>query len=183
MGLWVSYYTELVRIDCVAETWCEKAGASEPFAQHIQFYNMKEFAERAPNLPQYTNVESPRTVLHGCYRAEREEGFSAGSYGTYNAWRNELATRMHGVDARTIWDDDTFRGKAFYDLISFSDCEGTISGDVAEKLARDFEENREEIFTKGTHTDEGEQWFRRVYDCFAEAFRAAAKHNGAVEFC
>ena len=85
------------------------------------------------------------------YKAEYSMGFRAGSYGGYNAWREDLAklagypktpvdrgfgsvAEMHSGGA---WGTDH---GPFWELISFSDCEGTIGPVVSAKLAKDFAE-------------------------------------------
>lgn len=76
----------------------------------------------------------------GWYRVSGEHlSFRAGSYSGYNAWRNWLANTFVATSAETIWDRrDEFREAPFFELIAFSDCEGTIGPKAAANLAADF---------------------------------------------
>ncbi len=72
----------------------------------------------------------------GFYLFEDSMGFRAGSYGGYNGWRSTLAT-VGGYTA-----DDAHSGKVlagpFFELVNFSDCEGTIGPVTSAKLLNDF---------------------------------------------
>lgn len=114
-----------------------------------------------------------------------------GSYSTYNRWRNDLAMAIHGVSAETIWQDPhSFEGKAFVELIDFSDCEGVIGAEVAEKLYQDFVEH-EKKFKVWTMTQwlqvadsasEDDLWWDEIYEDFMKALDVARK-DGALIFC
>ncbi len=76
-------------------------------------------------------------MREGFYAVEgRISRFSAGSYSSYNAWRARLASMM-GLEVRAIW-DGSVTAPAFGELIDFSDCDGSIGGETAAKLAGDF---------------------------------------------
>jgi hypothetical protein len=104
-----------------------------------------------------------------------------GSYSSYTFWREHLA-KIAGYPPnkgtryfpRT---DSVFRadGGDFWELLCFSDCEGTIDAQTSEKLSNDFEKYRDKI------TGQSEN-FIYIYDMFARAF-AKAKNNGCVMFC
>ncbi len=121
----------------------------------------------------------------GMYRARESFSFRAGSYGGYNKWRNELA-KLAGypqrplVDRRGVrelhaqgaWETDS---GPFWELINFSDCEGSIGPKTSAKLAKDFAEHQ----TKAeAHPDE---WFRELYAEWRKAFEMAAD-GGVVTF-
>lgn len=115
-------------------------------------------------------------------------GFSAGSYFTYSFWRNELARRA-GYPADPAQREShrhsggawQASGGPFFELINFSDCEGTIGPIVAAKIARDFAEHEAEILqaTDRTHFPAG--YFAEQYGKWRRAFEMAAD-GGAVSF-
>ena len=79
--------------------------------------------------------ETDQTMTHA---------FRAGSYSGYNVFRSVLAQCTLGVISDEVWaDPDKWMSKPFYELINFSDCEGTIGTKVSAKLYHDFKENRE----------------------------------------
>lgn len=66
-------------------------------------------------------------------------GFRAGSYGGYNAFREELSRLALGVEPEEVWQDpDRFRDRPFFELINFADNEGTIGSEAAADLHADF---------------------------------------------
>jgi hypothetical protein len=88
------------------------------------------------------------------------------------------------VEASAVWEDPTsFEGRPGYEMIDFSDCEGTISSSVADKLHQDLVENRDvfkahliEVFGNG-HLQVA--WSMETYDNFIYAFELASE-NGVV---
>lgn len=130
-------------------------------------YVNPDFSERADGLK------------GGFYKVEGEGGsFRAGSYSGYNRWRGALA-QLVGVTDRGV-----FEGRhpncPFHDLINFSDCEGAIGPKTSAKLAAEFESWRERA-QKFAATTGDPEWFMRIYDDFAEAFKTAA-NDGFVSF-
>ena len=110
--------------------------------------------------------------------------FHAGTYGGYNKWRDELARRAVGLPAATVWEDPSrFVEAPFFELINFSDCEGTIWPDAASDLATDFGALRDRIAGQPLADPQEEAWFIDVYDQFQEAFELAARGGGLVLFC
>lgn len=75
-----------------------------------------------------------------------EHYFRAGSYSTYNQFRNHLSEALLGVPASSVWEDETsFEGKPGYEMINFSDCSGVIGWTEAQKLHNDLVVNREKF--------------------------------------
>jgi len=116
--------------------------------------------------------------------------FRAGSYGGYNMWREMLTVAIWGVTPKEAWPDpEKWRGKPFFELIFFSDCEGAITGKVCERLALDFGtregEIREAIRRNAwSRNDSYQHWddiFWEKYDDWKTAFEMAAP-EGAVVF-
>lgn len=109
------------------------------------------------------------------YRTDGETfEFRAGSYGGYNAWRRQLAALV-GAEPEQIWRHP--KPGPFFELIAFSDAEGTIGAAVSKKLAADFAEW--ESRAEKRYADDG--WFIQQYGRWRRAFEIAAK-GGAVSF-
>ena len=113
----------------------------------------KEFAARFEGLE-----ELP-------YNAEKGIGFRAGSYSGYGAWRAELAAFVGVQDLEYFWarldqmvklGEPEPAGMPFWQLLHFSDCEGTIGPDACKALAKDFAawEERAEEYAKKKHEAE-----------------------------
>ena len=120
-----------------------------------------------------------------CYEvAGADIGFRAGSYSGYNKWREALALRALGLPAFTVWNDPSrFVELPFFELINFSDGQGTIGPEAASDLATDFSAQRARIAAQPLADPEEEAWFMHVYDQFQEAFELAASGGGLVLFC
>ena len=121
------------------------------------------------------------------YSFARSMDFRAGSYSGYNAWRDELA-KLAGYPKAACTTQATSRRRSctplaaweategsFWELIHFSDCDGTLGASVAAKLSRDFEEYQAKA---DAHPD---KWFRDLYRTWRSAFNMAAQ-GGAVDF-
>lgn len=108
--------------------------------------------------------------------------FRAGSYGGYNAWRDDLARYAGYGSAGAVWNGDV-DATAFLELINFTDCDGIIGPVVAAKLAVDFTENEEVIRAKVTaeRDDHDAAYWMQRYDNWKIAFEMAAQ-GGMVEF-
>ena len=112
-----------------------------------------------------------------------------GSYSSYNRWRNDLAMAIHGVEAAIIWEDSSYAGKAFVELIDFSDCDGVIGAEVAEKLYHDFVEHEKAFkhwtmcqwLKAGNMKDDIDLCWDEIYEDFMQAFDIARK-DGALIF-
>jgi len=102
--------------------------------------------------------------------------FRAGSYSSYNDWRDNLARRALGVSVETVWANlAAYRDKPFFELLHFSDCEGTIGPKAAANLDSDFAALRGRVKSHALPDAEQEAWFMSRYDAFGAAFEAAAR--------
>jgi hypothetical protein len=121
----------------------------------------------------------------GIYRYGDAEDCFSGGYMGYGLWREQLAA-LAGYPPITGDDPMLSRmphsnsawqaaGGPFWELINFSDCEGTIGTAVSAKLAQDFANFQT---AADHHHDER---FRRVYLGFRKAFETAAD-GGCVVF-
>ena len=178
MGLDISAYKQLTKIDCVFDA------DGDPI--HPQTHEALDYDLRAhinTDFPGRNGTIEDRAI----YSASESFYFCAGGYGGYNAWRNELA-KLAGYPARPYdryktgnfqqrhdqgaWEADS---GPFWELINFSDCEGVIGPEVAAKLAKDFADHQAKA---DAHTDLG---FLESYNEWRKAVEMAAE-NGAVDF-
>ncbi len=122
-----------------------------------------------PSFPGRVAPLSPTTV----YDFEKEFHFRAGSYGGYNSWRNWLAQLAGFESAYNVW-AMVEKGQTgpFFDLINFSDCEGTLGTDACKKLLLDFDKFADQA---------GGGWDGELYREWHKAFRLGAD-DGAVYF-
>lgn len=102
--------------------------------------------------------------------------FRAGSYSGYGAFREALCEAAHGIDVREIWaDPEPWSNCEFFELLNFSDCDGTIGPDAAADLAKDFTALRERIYPLLDEIDQSR------YDDWERATTLAAG-AGLIEF-
>lgn len=170
MGLDITYYREIKKLDAVFND----DGAPVDAKTGIP---IEDFYWAIPN-PHYDRSDG---IAPGPYHYEDSDGFRAGSYSGYSSWRNQLA-KLAGYKEEESRDGYGFSMGAwkadsgpFWELINFSDCEGTIGPKTSAKLAMDFANFQE---MANAHEDE---WFRDLYAEWRTAFETAS-NNGAVSF-
>jgi hypothetical protein len=123
--------------------------------------------------PDFPGREAP--LENGkCYRATEEDGFRAGGYIGYSAWRERLAA-LAGYRAGYGGDWDVPESAPFVELVNFSDCEGVLGPAVCAKLAADFAAFQDRADATG------DDYFRAKYAEWRKAMEMAAD-GGAVEF-
>lgn len=179
MGLDISYYSGLRR--AVGTEGLDDNG--EPLYDEgwHDFYENKDFPGRADDVPR------------GRYKAGNGDGFSCGAYSRYNRWREELAQfagypatpherygQVEHLHAAGAW---AVTSGPFWELINFSDCEGTIGTAVSRKLAADFAEYQSKVDALPNESWPGsdEYGFKAQYAKWRKAFEVASQ-NGAVCF-
>lgn len=140
-------------------------------------------------------------IRDGLYRSlGNEVRFSAGSYGGYNHWREELA-RMVGHPSQPpgpgqmphfkghsqyVWShaaDAAVQASPFFELINFADNEGVIAGDAARRIRDAFgawAERAEAFAGEMEPASMGVYWWDR-YQRWRGAFDLAAD-AGCVAF-
>ena len=103
------------------------------------------------------------------YKYDDTFEFRAGSYSSYNTWRDAL---------------EKFKGDvAFQELIDFADNEGVIGTIVSKKLFDDFVKYHDEAKEYANkQCSETCNWFFDSYCDWEQAFKFASE-NGAVCFC
>jgi len=113
------------------------------------------------------------------YETQGAWSFRAGSYSSYNRYRERLCLLFVEVDTRVVWDNqDKYRGKPFFEQIDFGDNEDTIGPEVCAKLARDYEEHRDQAVEAWGQGD----YALQTYDQFLLAFKVAGESGGAVDY-
>jgi hypothetical protein len=180
MGLDISYYSKIKKVG--------KKRNDDSDYDHIVLFNDKCFQYQLGSL----NVD----YLYKATTNSIEDSFSAGAYSSYNRWRNMLA-KMAGYNcASEVWNDSSFntfdicnirkiklktingekieRIKPFYELINFSDTEGTIGSEVSQKLYQDFVDFEEVAKLE-------DEYFYSKYLNWMKAFEVASD-GGMVNF-
>jgi hypothetical protein len=164
MGLDIAYFTDVKSIAPPKDTEDLAEWANED--QAIRYYTLDGMEDRLEGFPE------------GWVTGKFAGAFRAGSYSGYSQWRSLLAHTILGVSAGEVWNNPgLFDGKPFVELINFADNEGSIGPVASAKLAKDFEEHRNDF---AMAEDVLEVDLAR-YDNWAEAFAAAAG-NGIVLF-
>jgi hypothetical protein len=99
------------------------------------------------------------------------------SYGSHMGFRRALA-KLVGVDADDIW-DGIVTDCPFYDLINYSDCEGTIGPAACKRLASNFAEFSSAMEASADFPDVLKSRYRQWAEMFAWC---ADAEDGHVEF-
>lgn len=175
MGLDITAYSNLTKIDAVFNKNGEPIDPVTRKALDGDYYEPR-------SNPHYDRADG---LTEGVYRYDKAIRHCAGSYTGYSRWREELAKlagwplgsyerygKIWPSHAASAWDKES---GAFWELINFSDCEGTIGAATSAKLARDFAAHQAKA---DAHEDE---WFREKYGEWRAAFELAA-NAGAVSF-
>lgn len=177
MGLDVTAYRGLKAIDCVFDADGELIDPQtrEPLENCLQLgYQHSDHAERSADID-----------LAAVYSYDKAMDGPSLGYGRYSNWRNQLAElagytplpdeERGGSELRHdmgAWMSD---GGPFWELIHFSDCEGTLGTAVCQKLAKDFKDFEDKA---STFLDET---FLSRYQEFHKLFDFASD-NGVVKF-
>lgn len=150
------------------------------FVRHRSESDPGEYMDRYVYL--YDNPDFPEHLdeyQSGFYEqlpgSERME-FCAGSYGGYNMWRDILSKFSLDADPRTVWmNEELFQDRPFFELVHFSNCEGTIGTDTCTKLAKDFQDFAEkaERFAENLRDSWGGEWWLEKYREWQEALELA----------
>lgn len=177
MGLDITACRRITKLDAIfnedGDAIDKQTGA--PVDYDVRAYANKDFPGR------WEGVEDG-----AIYKAEESIGFCAGSYSGHNAWREELAKLAgynpapvnYGFGITLMKHSGGAYSESegpFWELINFSDCEGTIGPIVSAKLANDFAEWDERA---KKHADSD---FYAKFQQWMEAFEMAAD-GGLVGF-
>ena len=177
MGLDIYAYSNLVKLDCVFNEDNEPIdrNTGKPIDNYFKPHDNGDFPGRIEGL----DANSAYSF------ADCQDVFSL-SYSGYSTWRDELA-RLAGYPVTTnVMGHSSYAagawrrsctGGPFYELINFSDCEGTIGPVVAKKLLRDFEEWDD----RAKHFETTLLRFYEHYQRFLHGLEISAD-GGAIDF-
>ena len=175
MGLDISAYRQLKLLKTreTEDGYVVDVTTGERLENYCYVFIEEGFEDRAEDL-----------VNRAYYAYGDSMGFRAGGYSGYSDWRETLAriagypqvqySGFRGVELRhdaAAW--NATHGP-FWELINFSDCEGTLGAAVAAKLVRDFQAYRPQAEAEGGS-------FLEKYLRWEQAFVMAAD-GGAVRF-
>lgn len=180
MGLDIYYYSNLVKY-----TKTEDEDEDELYDKcAISTFNT-DFKYQLGSLEDNTYYMETNLSKNGHFRA--------GSYGSYGYWRNMLAQMAGYETVEKVWNDfdnhlrliklkrlnnETANINPFYELINFSDAEGSIGPEISKKLYDDFVKfDNKALEYAGTNN----KFFYELYCYFKKAFEVASE-NGAVSF-
>lgn len=163
MGLDITAYSHLtaVGLHVAAGEWCEDDN-------HVTAMAYDCFPQSYRGLPALGQWRE--FVLGGCYALTDEtetHRFRAGSYGGYNAWRDDLQRQFN---------PDRQPDAPFYELVWFADNEGCIGPEAAADLLKDFEQHTDAYDPGDDHSG----YARQKYADWTRAFRLAAD-SGLVD--
>jgi len=175
MGLDISAYRCIEKVDCVYD---EGGDPIDPVTREYIDYDVRAYVN--PDFPGRADGIEDK----GVYLAKESMRVGCGAYSQYNRWRDDLA-KLAGYPLKAyIQYGNTYHSNAegafnategpFWELICFSDCDGTIGPIASAKLAKDFAEWDERAKVVGGYFyDQYQQW--------RAAFEMAAD-NGMVRF-
>lgn len=142
---------------------------------HVKWASFAEPVDGTDTIRLINNTDFPKhagTIRDGWYTYDESESGPSMGYGGYNRFREDLA-RLAGYSIREAW-AGLHEGEPFYEIVNFSDCEGTICAAMCKKLERDFtafDERAQKL----------DQWFYDKYVEMHAAIKCAAK-DGALKF-
>lgn len=153
-------------------TYCAKAERLRDFVNEDYDYDKEDSLYVNPGF-----IAQADGLTDGIYAVEGTDSFRAGSYGSYNHFREQLA-RMVGYSPDDAWEGRVV-DRPFIELINFSDCEGSIGPKTSAKLANDFAAHQATagVIESNVH----DATFAQRYRQFRAAFETAAK-GGYVSF-
>lgn len=170
MGLDIVVYE---RIQLVP--WQHEYGDECHEMDHVRIWKDQGFPRSARGLE-----------LGRCYLSLGDSySFRAGSYSGYNTWREQLCRSALNVDPQEVWsNEEQYQDKPFFELIHFSDCEGSIGPAACADLHQDFLTWGEAIRQDFEKLDAESGWGYYVggLDEWAKAFATTAG-TGLVYFC
>jgi hypothetical protein len=164
MGLDITAYKNVEFIEELADV--------EEYENKYDWQAKFDFVSRHQDFPD----RLPPIRIQAVYKYEDNFGFRAGSYSGYNLWREQLSLMALGVMPEIVWKNASrYAGQPFFELIHFSDCEGTMGTDVCKKLLKDFQ-----VFQARANQND-DPWFIEKYNDWLKAFEFAAD-NGYIDF-
>jgi hypothetical protein len=160
MGLDVTAYSKLVFVTSDTTEGLALLDENE-WHTYVHLYPAPGFEARFDGQPA------------GYYRVEGELFHFWTPYSSYYRWRAWLSEQaQHQAPAATWTSRAPCQGQPFYELVHFSDCEGTLGPATSKKLADDFQQWAEALASGDSSG---------LYQRFQKAF-ALASRGGVVVF-
>ena len=143
-----SWHKPFMGLDIAVYTVHQHIPTPEFRDQEDRFHNELRDKDDDRRIVQVWDNENWPGLIHPLedgehYRVVLRGNFRAGSYSGYSSFRSWLCQFAMHHSPEPIWSEETYSPKdsrPFYQLINFSDCEGTIGATACAKLAKDFEE-------------------------------------------
>lgn len=147
MGLDISYYGRAKFLRESDGEWDWKGG-------EVYAYPNSDFPHHADGLQA------------GIYKAESAGSFTAGAYGDFNTWRDQLAGMAGYGTLEAAWalDDAGADRGPFWELINFADNEGMIGPTFSARLAADFAAWQAEADALGGHFADRYRHWRKAFE-------------------
>ena len=193
MGLSVSVYSGLTLIEdeeVIKEVVDDnKKWVKCDYEGNYVFHNVDDVFYYRRSAP----IEKGKLYKHD---GDYEHVYSS-SYSGYNTWREilakmadyplveyslEMATKKTKSHAASAWGygDHDMSDMPFYEMIDFTDCDGTLGTVSCIKLYEDFKENY--VKAKAFSVKNDAEWWFKGYEEFLKGFAFAAKNNGFIEY-
>lgn len=132
------------------------------------------------STPKFDDVDHVTMFEFGAYKCESSCIFRAGAYSAYNRFRNSISTIALSVKAEEVWENPLkYKGKPFFEIINFTDCDGCFDYVIADKLLNDFTTHKDVILSK---FKELEPRFVDTYNCFIAVLKDAVEKKGLVQY-
>jgi len=147
----------------------EEFTISSDFANHVSDYGVR--GERVKY------IKGPKS---------KDIDFRAGSYSSYNSFRNHLSCAMLGVTVSSAWEnEEKYSDHLIWNLLNFSDCEGAIGPAVSNLIHKGLVDNQDKFSSYLRDSNEigkmDEEYYSETYNNFINAF-AIGKQEGIVVF-
>jgi len=101
-----------------------------------------------PDFPNHMNEyssDSPDNIIEYVSSEDSKEyNFEAGSYSSFNEFRNLVCLAVNGVNAESVWKNKSkYENKPLYKFIDFSDCEGSMDSSTSKQIFEEFKANKD----------------------------------------
>lgn len=142
----------------------------------------------SPDFPDHTKEFGVASESVEYIKSDESEeyNFRAGSYSTYNKFRNLMCLAINEVRVETAWDNSyEYSKKPLWSLLNFSDCEGAIDSITSAKILKDLQAYKDKFsnYIKND-TDIGDldtEYYIDSYDNLIKCFELGA-NSGIVIF-
>lgn len=121
-------------------------------------------------------------LRNGYYSCEEAYHFHGGSYSGWGCRRRQLCEWHYKIPPETVWENpELYKGQPFFEIIYFTDCDGTIGPITSAKLLNDFLGLRGQM--EEDFKDEIDNGYG-IHSLFSDMIRALtlASQNGCLRF-